>query len=913
MTTLPGPQPRLHLPTLPTTFIGREREVAAVTARLRDPGVHLLTLTGPGGTGKTRLAIQTAARLGDAFPDGVYFVPLAPITDPSLILPAIALELGVHETGAQPLPAHLQTYLRARRLLLVLDNFEQVVAAARHIGDLLAAAPQVKALVTSREILHLYGEAEFPVPPLALPDPAQRPALEQLTQYEAVQLFIRRARAARPDFQVTNETAPAVAEICRRLDGLPLALELAAARIKLFAPPALLARLDRRLPLLTGGARDLPARHQTLHNAITWSYDLLEPDEQRLFRRLAVFAGGCTLDAAERVGSGQWAVGSDEVGGDDQHAIRNTQYAADPHPSFLIPHSSVLAGLSALLDKSLLRQDAASDGPLGGEARFVMLATIREYALERLNESGEAPTMQQRHAEFFLALAGAAGPQLRGHEQGVWQARLDREHDNLRAALAWAWSGAGPADLGLRLAVALTPFWIGRGYYTEGRRWVDGAVAHSGAAAPSLRAAVLSAAGNLTYEQGDMPRATALLEESVRVHRALNDPAALALALKHLGNVRYMTTEVERARELYEESLAIWRAQDNQREVATLLNNLGAVTQVSGDYPRATAFFTESLALVRKLGDRRSIANALSNLGEMALIQGDHACATALYEECLAVRQEIGSKPGVAYSYGDLAAVAQSQGDYARATALAHQSLALHEEISNKIGRIVALSRLGELAYLQHDYEQAGRLLRESLTQAREFGIRRHIVHYLNQLAGLAGAQLPTAEGAMRAARLFGAAAALQQTLGIRLTPPRQAALAQRIAELRPQVEAATWAAAWAAGEAMPLAEAIALALQDLPAAPPTLPTPAPISSVVLAALPPAPPRLDPPPPPAGLTARETEVLRLLAGGLSNAEIAGRLNLSTNTIQVHLRSIFSKIGVTTRSAATRYAVEHGLT
>ncbi|HEV3474350.1 MAG TPA: adenylate/guanylate cyclase domain-containing protein, partial [Actinomycetota bacterium] len=420
-----------NLPTRLTRFIGRGPEIMAVEDLLEN--TRLLTLTGPGGTGKTRLSLQVASEMLPRFEDGAFFVDLSPITDPSLVATSIADAVGAKEEPGRSVGDTLQDHLRDKELLLVLDNFEQVTAATDVVQLLLNCAPRLKLLVTSRIVLHLSGEQEYPVPPLALPDPAHLPGLEALSQFEAVALFIDRARAVKPDFAVTNENAPAVAEICARLDGLPLAIELAAVRVKLLSPQSMLARLGQRLPLLTGGARDLPERQRTLRGAIEWSHDLLDDAKRSLFARLAVFQGGCTLEAAEAV------CGTD---------------------------LDVLDGLASLVDESLLRRSETTDG----ELRFGMLETIREFAAERLAESGQQEKLRRRHAEWVMAFAEEAEPEIVGENQALWLDRTEREHDNIRAALRWA-NDHGEGEIALRTGASLWRFWQQRGHLREGRQW----------------------------------------------------------------------------------------------------------------------------------------------------------------------------------------------------------------------------------------------------------------------------------------------------------------------------------------------------------------------------------------------------------------------------------------------------------
>ena len=769
--------------------MGREQEIATVRQLLA--ANRLVTLTGTGGVGKTRLALQAATELVSSYQDGVWLVELAPLADPALVPQAAATAVGVREQPGRPLPQTLADALRPRRLLLVLDNCEHLVTACAELAEvLLRACPNLCILATSREVLRIAGETAWRVPPLGLPPLSAGPGpptgllvsprLEQVEDSEAVRLFAARAAAALPGFALTDGNGPTVARICHHLDGLPLAIELAAARVSVLGLEQLTARLADRFRLLTGGSRTALPRHQTLRATLEWSYALLPEPEQQLFERLAVFAGGWTLEAAEAVGAGQ---------------------GIDP--------ADVLELLAQLVNKSLV---AAQEG-LGGEARYRLLETLRQYGWEGLTRRGDLEATQRRHAAFFLALAERAEPEMTGAEQGLWLARLEQEHDNLRAALQWAMDCA-EAELGLRLAGALERFWWVRGRTSEGRRWLEGllAVAGSGGAAlAATRAKALSGAGILAGEQSDYPRAAALLEENLALCRSLGDKRGSAWSLSYLAAMARDQAEYRRATELLEESLALFRDLGDNVGSAYALNHLGRTATYQGDHARAAALLEESLALSRDLGDKVGSAYALINLGRAATYQGEHARAAALLEESLALSRGLGDQWGRAWSLHTLARAATYQAEYSRATALLEESLGLFRDLEDKRGIAWSLNDLARVARQQGEYSRAMALLEESLALRWNLGDKRGIAECLEELAGLA----THTEQPEQAVRLFGAAQALREAIGAPLPPADHALYERSVAAARMCLGEEALAAAWAAGRTMAPEQVLDIALES--------------------------------------------------------------------------------------------------
>lgn len=707
----PAKPRRPLLPIPPTPLIGREAEVAQLSQLLRQETIRLVTLIGPGGTGKTRLGLEIAARLQNEFADGVYFVNLAPLSDPDLVIPTMAQTLGLQESRSQPVREGLWHYLSDQHLLVLLDNFEQVLAAAKEIAQCLSLAPGLKIVVTSRAVLHLSGEQVFNVPPLELPDLSRPPVVKDLAQAPAVALFVQRAQSAKADFALTPENAPAVAQICAYLNGLPLAIELAAARSKVLSPHHLLERLTgttdsaSHFELLASGAQDLPARQQTLRRTMDWSYDLLSEREQTLFRGLSVFVGGWTLEAAEAV----WS----EKG------------------------KRIWNGLTALLDQSLIRS-AENTESAEGEPRFQMLEMVRHYALERLIARGEQAALQQHHAAYYLALVEEAEKHFQGAEQELWLKRLEAEHANVRAALAWSYGTPAGLETGLRLVGGLWQFWLIRGYLSEGRTWLSNFLARSENAALDARAKALNGAGLLAWAQADSEQATVWLEESLRLFRKLGDKRGSAWVLNHQGQVAQAQGNHARAAALFATSLRLSRELGADWNSAWTLSNLGDFAYEAKEYALAVARHTESLELFRKLGDPRGSAWALHRLGRVTQSQNDPAQAAALFNQSLSLFREVGDKSGLAWSLNHLGQCLQTQGELAQAAQLFQESLSLFRALGATWNVAWLLNDLAQVALAQQDYQHAETQHHEALKLFLKMGDERGrawTLHFLGQVA----------------------------------------------------------------------------------------------------------------------------------------------------------------------------------
>jgi predicted ATPase/DNA-binding winged helix-turn-helix (wHTH) protein len=772
-----GPVPRSNLPEPLTSFIGRERELAELQKLLS--GNRLLTLTGTGGVGKTRLAVCVAAAVRNGYRDGVWLVELAALMDPDLVPQAVITALGLKEQPGKRLTQTLTEHLEARHLLLVLDNAEHLLAACAQLTDtVLRQCPKMRVLVTSRERLGVPGELTYRVPSLSIPDAKRGATAHSLVDYESVRLFTERAQRHLPQFAVTDQNAPALANICRRLDGIALAIELAAARVRSMSVEEVNDRLDRGFELLSGDTRTVPSRQQTLRAAIDWSYDLLSAAEKAMFCAVSVFAGGWTLEAAEQVCAGQDIEARD-----------------------------VLDLIASLADKSLVvAEDRAAT------TRYRLLETVHQYATEHLRARAKDTHWYRRHLAHFLALAEAAEPQLTGKDQQAWLDRLETEHDNLRSALARSIAAVADGEAGLRLASAVSRFWLVRGYLAEGRGWLSRLLAAAPAGETATRAKSLNWAGALAWKQGDYSAAQTSYEQCLAIRRELGDRRGIGAVLNNQGLLAYEQGDYVSARVLHEESLAIDRELGDRWGVAVSLIHLGSLAMMQGDYPVGRALNEESLAIFRELGDRGHIANAIRSLGTLCSQEGDHAAARARYDESLAICRELGDRSGIARALYGLGVTARHQGDYAVARALLEESLAIYRELGDREGTANSLNNLGQVAAARGDYSSARALQEESLTIYRELGDRSGIAASMEALAGIAFALGEPG----RAACVWGGTERLREEIGAPLVPSERHHYDRNVTAARAALgDVAAFDVAWQKGRAMMLEQAIAFALKN--------------------------------------------------------------------------------------------------
>ena len=752
-----------NLPVQPTSLIGREWEVASLVELLRRVDIRLVTLTGPGGTGKTRLALQVAAELSDLEWRGIYFVDLAPVSDSTQVIPTIASTLGLREERSRSPLECLKEEIDQNRLLLLLDNFEQVLDAAVRVSELLVACPQLKIMVTSRAVLRVRAEREFAVPTLRLPDSAQMPDLEALLQYEAIVLFVQRTQAVVPEFRLTDMNAPAVVEIVRRLDGLPLAIELAAARMKLLSPEALLARLNQPLQVLTSGVRDVAARQQTLRNTIAWSYNLLDAQERALFRRLSDFVGGCTLGAIEAV------------------------YGALGNATGLI-----LDIVDSLVDKSLLQLREPGKGE---EPRFAMLETIREYGLELLVASGELESVREAHAMYFLELSERADLDLSASDSPERLDRLEQEHDNVRAAMHWSLEDIERREqIALRMGGALRSFWYVRGYLSEGLDFLERAMMGSNEVEEPTRAAALYAAARLYEARGDYDRAEPFLVKSLVLYRELGNPERIAYALHLQADIAWRRGILDMARSLAEESLAVFRELGDRGAIASLLLHLGALAADQGEYARARDLLEESLAINRELGDKGNIPDSLFNLARAYFFSGSElGAARVLLEESLSLFRQLSDKESIGYCLCLLGLLTLEQGDVTTARSLVEQSVALFKERRQAHGMALSTSAMATVIAAQGDNAVARALYDAALTEARKAGDKLIIA---SGLEGLSRVLVALGEYE-RAVQLRAAAETLREAIGAPMPAVERPADEQAAKVAREWLGEETFAVVW--------------------------------------------------------------------------------------------------------------------
>jgi predicted ATPase/class 3 adenylate cyclase/Tfp pilus assembly protein PilF len=760
-----------NLPVQLTSFIGRKNEIEKVKELLKN--THLLTLTGPGGAGKTRLSLQVGADVIDDFANGVWFVELAPIIDAVLLPQEISKELGIKEETKKTLEETLTSYLKDKEILLILDNCEHLIETCAGLTEqLLKACPKLKILATSREPMKCSGEQTHSILSLEIPDPKGEISPEQLVQYESVRLFIERALTVNRNFRVNNENAPALAEICRQLDGIPLAIELAAARIKVLTVEKIYDRLSNRFSLLTGGKRTAMPRQKTLKALIDWSYDLLTEQEKILWSRLSVFNDGWILESAE------------EICSDDK-----------------LKDDEIFDLLSLLVEKSIIIFDDENE-------RYSILETLKHYGEERLNETNESNKIFSRYLFYFMKLSESAEPKLTGAEAQLWLDRLEEEHGNLQSAIEWSLNHEHQEE-GMRLAGALGSFWDIRGYFSIGRRLLESMLRNTKGVSKSVIGKALNCTGTLAFNQGEYQQAMKFHEESLALYRELKDKDGIATSIGNMGIVAYEQGDYERARKLCEEHLVYKREIGDKDSIASSLSDLGNIAYDQGDYQQARRFHEESLALRQKIGNKRGIANSLNNLGNLTYIQGDFDQAQKLYEESLILKREVGDKKGISISLHNLGIVTYLKGNYKQSQNFYEESLALVRQIGSKSGIADTLYDLGNIGFKQGDYQQALKLLEESFTLRREIGNKLGMVYCIMGFASIAGVK----HYYFSAACLLGFVNAALQSMNTVFESDEQILYEKVINDLHEKLSDEEFAKYWEEGKKMTIEQATELAL----------------------------------------------------------------------------------------------------